>query len=104
MEEVQHILTDLAFINHGRIVLSCAMEAFEVRYLEVMVGPDAAPAARALGPLSERQVFGRSLMLFDGVPRDQLAALGEVRTANIADVFVATMGETAPVRPLETAA
>ncbi|HEY5413068.1 MAG TPA: ABC transporter ATP-binding protein [Caulobacteraceae bacterium] len=104
VEEVQHILTDLAFINHGRIVLSCAMEAFEARYLEVMVAPDAAPAARALGPLSERQVFGRSLMLFDGVPRDQVAAFGEVRTASIADVFVATMGETAQARPLETAA
>ena len=90
--EVQHILTDLAFINHGRIVLRCTMEEFEVRYLEVMVGPENAAAARALGPLSERQVFGRGLFLFDGAPRDTLAGLGEVRTASIADVFVAVMG------------
>ncbi len=104
VEEVQHILTDLAFINHGRIVLRCTMEEFEVRYLEVMVGPDNAAAARALGPLSERQVFGRSLFLFDGVPRDTLAGLGEVRTANIADVFVAVMGGDSQAPRQEAAA
>jgi len=104
VEEVQHILTDLAFINNGRIVLDCAMEAFETRYLEVMAPPENVAAARALKPLSERQVFGRSLFLFDGVPRDQLASLGEVRTAGIADVFVAVMGEGAEARRLETAA
>ena len=104
VEEVQHILTDLAFINNGRIVLDCAMEAFETRYLEVMAPPENVAAARALKPLAERQVFGRSLFLFDGVPRDQLASLGEVRTAGIADVFVAVMGEGAEARRLETAA
>ena len=104
VEEVQHILTDLAFINHGRIDLRCTMEEFEVRYLEVMVGPDNAAAARALGPLSERQVFGRSLFLFDGVPRDTLAGLGEVRTANIADVFVAVMGGESQAPRQEAAA
>jgi ABC-2 type transport system ATP-binding protein len=80
------------------------MEDFEQRYLELMAPPESAEAARALKPLSERQVFGRSLFLFDGVPRDQLASLGEVRTASIADVFVAVMGEEAPGRLLETAA
>jgi ABC-2 type transport system ATP-binding protein len=104
VEEVQHILTDLAFIDNGRIVLNCAMEDFEQRYLELMAPPESTDAARALKPLSERQVFGRSLFLFDGVPRDQLASLGEVRTAGIADVFVAVMGEETAARPLETAA
>jgi len=104
VEEIQHILTDLAFINQGRIVLRCAMEDFEVRYLEVMVAAENAAAARALGPLSERQVFGRSLFLFDGVPRDQLASLGEVRTASIADVFVALMGADHPAPRHEAAA
>jgi ABC-2 type transport system ATP-binding protein len=92
VEEIQHILTDLMFINHGRIVLDCSMEAFEARYLEVMVGPDQTAAARALGPISERQMFGRSVLLFDGVGREKLAALGEVRTPSIADLFVAVMG------------
>ena len=96
VEEVQHILTDLAFINHGRIVLDCSMEAFETRYLEVMVQPGQANAARTLGPIHERQVFGRSIMLFDGVARDRLAPLGEVKTASIADVFVAVMGPEGP--------
>ena len=104
VEEVQHILTDLAFIQGGRIVLNCAMEDFETRYLEVMVAPESAADARALKPIGERQVFGRSLFLFDGVPREQLANLGEVRTAGIADVFVAVMGEEAVAPPQETAA
>jgi ABC-2 type transport system ATP-binding protein len=92
VEEVQHILTDLMFINHGRIVLDCSMEEFESRYLEVMVNPEHVPAARALRPMHERQVFGRSILLFDRVDRHQLAALGDVRTPNIADLFVAVMG------------
>ena len=94
VEEIQHILTDLAFIKHGRIVLESSMEAFETRYLEVMVQPGNVAAARALGPINERQVFGRSILLFDGVARDRLAPLGEVHTASIADLFVALMGPT----------
>ena len=92
VEEVQHILTDVMFINRGRIVLECSMEEFESRYLEVMVHPEHVAAARALKPIHERQVFGRSILLFDHVDRDQLAALGEVRTPGIADLFVAVMG------------
>ncbi len=91
VEEIQDILTDLAFINAGRIVLSCSMDDFEARYSEVMVSPENAAAARALGPINERQVFGRSILLFDGVPRERLAALGEVRTPSIADLFVSVM-------------
>ena len=92
VEEIQHILTDLMFISRGRIVLDTSMEAFEQRYAEVMVMPDRADAARALKPIHERQVFGRSLFLFDSVDRGQLAALGEVRTPSIADLFVAVIG------------
>jgi len=99
VEEVQHILTDLMFINRGRVVLDCSMEAFEQRYAEVMVAPEQLAAARALGPLHERQVFGRSILLFDGADRKTLAALGEVRTPNIADLFVAVIGaDTAPTQ------
>jgi ABC-2 type transport system ATP-binding protein len=92
VEEVQYILTDLMFINHGRIVLDCSMEAFESRYVELLVGPDRVAEARAFGPIHERQVFGRTLLLFDGVAREHLAPLGEVRTPSIADLFVALMG------------
>ena len=69
VEEVQHVLTDLMFINRGRIVLNCSMEEFESRYLEVMVNPEQVAAARALKPIHERQVFGRSILLFDHVDR-----------------------------------
>ena len=92
VEEVQDVLTDLMFINHGRIVLECSMEEFDSRYVEVMVHPDHVEGARSLQPIYERQVFGRSVMLFENVDRGQLAALGEVRTPSIADLFVAVMG------------
>jgi ABC-2 type transport system ATP-binding protein len=92
VEEIQDVLTDLMFINHGRIVLECSMEEFDARYVEVMVHPDHVPGARSLKPLHERQVFGRSVMLFENVDRGQLAALGEVRRPSIADLFVAVMG------------
>src|SRR5436305_5128849 len=67
VEEVQDVLTDLMFINHGRIVLGCSMEEFETRYVEVMPHPDHIVGARSLKPMNERQVFGRSVMLFEGV-------------------------------------
>jgi ABC-2 type transport system ATP-binding protein len=93
VEEVQHVLTDVMFINRGRIVLDCSMEACEARFHEVMVHPEQVSAARALKPMNERQLFGRSVLLFDAVDRQQLAPLGEVRTPSIADLFVALMGE-----------
>ena len=92
VEEIQDVLTDLMFINRGRIVLDCSMEEFESRYTEVMVHPDHVDGARSLKPIQERQVFGRAVMLFDEADRGQLAALGEVRRPSIADVFVAVMG------------
>ena len=91
IEEVEHILSDLMFIRDGKIVLASTMEEVGERYIEVMVGPQHLNPARALQPISERSVFGKSVMLFDGVARTQLAALGEVRTPSLADLFVATM-------------
>jgi ABC-2 type transport system ATP-binding protein len=93
VEEIEHVLTDLMFINRGRIVFESKMDDLESRYLEVMVHPEKTAAARALKPVQERQVFGGSILLFDGVDRQQLAALGEVRTPSIADLFVSVMGQ-----------
>jgi len=95
VEEIEHVLTDLMFMDRGRIVLHCSMEEFERRYLEVMVRPEQLDAARALKPLHERQGLGRSILLFDGIGRDRLSALGEVRTPSIADLFVAVIGKQA---------
>lgn len=92
IDEIQDVLTDFVFVNHGRIVLESSMEEFESRYLQVMVHPDRVAEARALRPIHERQVFGRSIVLFDHADRQHVAALGEVRTPSIADLFVAVMG------------
>jgi len=94
VEEIQYILTDVAFIDRGKIVLDCSMEDFEARYAEVMVAPENREPALALKPIQERQVFGRSIFLFDRVERAKLANLGEVRTPSLADLFVAMMTPT----------
>jgi ABC-2 type transport system ATP-binding protein len=91
VEEVEHILTDLLFIRDGRIALQASMEEVEKRYTEVMVRADRADQARALGPLYERELFGRHIFLYDSRPREQLAELGELHTPSVADLFVATM-------------
>ncbi len=91
VQEVQHVLTDLVFIDRGRIVLEQSTEEIESRYLEVKVRPEQVAAARMLNPLHEREAIGGSVFVFDGVDRKQLAALGDVRTTSIADLFVAVM-------------
>jgi ABC-2 type transport system ATP-binding protein len=95
VEEIQQVLTDVMFLDRGRILLGCSMEELESRYLEVTVHPEHVAAARALEPLRERQVLGRVILLFDHVDRHQLAALGDVRTPSIADLFVAVVGNQA---------
>jgi ABC-2 type transport system ATP-binding protein len=92
VEEIEHVLTDVVFIDRGRKVFEARMEDVESRYAEAMVRPENVAAARALKPMQERQLLGRSAFLFDGADRQQLAALGEVRTPSLADLFVAVMG------------
>src|SRR5436309_10667425 len=93
VDEIQDVLTDLMFMDRGRIVLGCSIEEFDSRYLEVMVNPEHLEAARALKPIHERPVFGRSVLLFDHADRDQLTALGDVRRPSIADLFVAVISD-----------
>jgi len=92
VEEVQDVLTDVVFIDRGRAVLDCTMEEIESRYLEVQVHPERVAAARALQPIHERQMLGRSILLFDGVDRQRLVEIGDVRKPGLADLFVAVMG------------
>jgi ABC-2 type transport system ATP-binding protein len=92
VEEIEHVLTDVVFMDRGRIVLAMATDALEERYRLVAVNPDRLAAARALRPIHERQALGRSELLFDGVEHAPLEALGEVRTPTIAELFVAVVG------------
>ena len=94
VEEIEHILTDLMFIRDGKIVLNTDMDAMGDRFTEVMVSADRAADARRLNPLDERQVFGKSIFLFDGADRATLESMGEVRRPSISDLFVATMKGT----------
>ncbi|HLZ39370.1 MAG TPA: ABC transporter ATP-binding protein [Candidatus Sulfotelmatobacter sp.] len=95
VDEIQDVLTDLMFIDRGRIVFHCSMEEFESRYLEATVNPENIAAARALKPIHERQALGRSIMIFDRADREQVRAMGDVRTPSIADLFIAVMGKQA---------
>jgi ABC-2 type transport system ATP-binding protein len=91
VEEIEHVLTDVIFVDRGRIIFNRSTEEVESRYLEVMVHPDKAAAAHALKPMQERQVFGGSILLFEGIDRQQLSTLGDVRTPSITDLFVAVI-------------
>lgn len=95
VEEIEHILTDVMFIDQGRLVLDESMESVADRFVEVAVKPDNAEAARRLGPLSETEMFGRRVFMFENVPADRVRDLGEVRTPGIADLFVAKIRERA---------
>ncbi|OYT91509.1 MAG: multidrug ABC transporter ATP-binding protein [Burkholderiales bacterium PBB3] len=91
VEEIEHVLTDVIFIQEGRVTLNASMEDLATRYLELAVLPEHLAEATALRPLAQRQVFGKTLMTFEDVPHAQLAALGEVRSVALADIFVAKM-------------
>ena len=89
VEEIENLLTDVMFINNGRVVLNTPMETLSEKYVELMVSGDVLSKARQLGPIYERDVFGKQILTYEGVPRDQLEALGELRTPDVADLFVA---------------
>ena len=91
VEEIEHILSDLIFIQDGRIALDCSMEEVQESYIELMVAPDKAVAAREMQPLHERELFGRFIFLYKNANREQLKTLGELHTPSVADLFVATM-------------
>ena len=91
VEEIEHILSDLIFIQDGRIALNCTMDEVQESYVELIVAPDKAAAARELHPLYERELFGRFIFLYKNSNREQLKSLGELHTPSVADLFVATM-------------
>ncbi|HYC75172.1 ABC transporter ATP-binding protein [Brevundimonas sp.] len=96
VHEIQHVLTDVIFLDRGRVALSASMEDIEARFVEVLTTDDRLAAARVLKPVAERRMFGRTSLLFDGEDRGRLAALGEVRSPSLADLFIALLGETGP--------
>ncbi len=95
VEEIENLLTDVLFINHGHIVLNSTIDGLPERFHQVVVGPDQVGAARALGPIHEREVFGRFGLIFDGRKESELQSLGELRTPSITDLFVAMMSRPA---------
>ncbi len=97
VEEIENLLTDVMFIDHGHIALTSTVESIPERYVQLTVNADQAAKARELQPFYEREVFGRVAMFFEGRPTSELAPLGDIRTPSIADLFVAKM------QPLEAA-
>jgi ABC-2 type transport system ATP-binding protein len=96
VEEVEHLLTDVLLINHGRIVLDTSIEDLATRFVQLIANNDSLEAARKLGPIYEREVFGRTAFVFEGRSTEELATLGETRTPSVADLFVAKMAGRAP--------
>ena len=93
VEEIENLLTDVMFINDGKILLDSSMDALSDTYVEVLTSGEGAQKARGLGPIAENQMFGKSIMLFEGVSREHLEGLGELRIPSVADLFVAKIKE-----------
>jgi ABC-2 type transport system ATP-binding protein len=89
VEEVENLLTDIMFINDGKILLDASMESLADQYVELMASGEGAVKAKGLGPIAEHEMFGKSVFLFEGIDRDNLSGLGELRTPSVADLFVA---------------
>ena len=89
VEEIENLLTNVMFINNGRIVLDASMDALPEQYVELLASGENADRARQLNPIFERDVFGKKVLTFEGINREQLTGLGELRTPDIADLFVA---------------
>jgi ABC-2 type transport system ATP-binding protein len=93
VEEIENLLTDVMFINDGKILLDSTMDDLGEKYIELMASGENAQKARGLGPVSESEMFGKSVMLFEGVSREHLEGLGEIRIPSVADLFVAKIKE-----------
>jgi ABC-2 type transport system ATP-binding protein len=93
VEEIENLLTDVMFINDGKILLSSSMDTLSDTYVELQASGEQAQKARGLGPIAESQMFGKSVMLFEGVSRENLEGLGEIRIPSVADLFVAKIKE-----------
>ena len=89
VEEIENLLTDVMFINDGKIILDTSMDVLPEQYVELLASGEDAEAARRLNPIHERDVFGKKVLMFEGVSRDRLESMGEVRTPDVADLFVA---------------
>jgi ABC-2 type transport system ATP-binding protein len=91
VEEIENLLTDVMFINNGKLVLNSSMESLPEQFAELAANKDNAEHARRLNPIHERDMFGKKIMTFKGIDRDKLKGFGEVRTPAVADLFVAVM-------------
>jgi ABC-2 type transport system ATP-binding protein len=93
VEEVENLLTDVMFINDGKILLDSSMEEMAENFVQLMTSGENAAKAKGLAPISESEMFGKSIMLFEGVSREHLEGLGELSTPSVADLFVAKVRE-----------
>jgi len=93
VEEVENLLTDVMFINDGKVLLDSSMEAIADNFVQLMTSGENATTAKGLAPIAENEMFGKSVMLFEGVSREHIEGLGELSTPSVADLFVAKVRE-----------
>ena len=89
VEEIENLLTDIMFIDDGKILLNSSMDSLSEQFTQLLTSGENAVKARGLAPISESEMFGKSVMMFDGVSREHLEGLGEMSTPSVADLFVA---------------
>jgi len=93
VEEIENLLTDIMFINDGKVLLDTSMDTLPEKYVQLLTSGESAIKAKGLAPMFESEMFGKSVMLFEGVSREHLEGLGELSTPSVADLFVAKITE-----------
>ncbi len=97
VEEIEGILTDLIFINDGKLLLEMSMEDLPNRFVELQVDANQKEAALALKPIHIRNTLGGFNMVFENTDMEQLKLLGKLSTPSVADLFVAKMQPTTSI-------
>ena len=93
IEEVEHILSDVIFINKGKILLYASIEELAQHFTQLTVPADQAEALREqLNPMTEYGILGRRVFLLENTESKALVGLGDIQTPSVADIFVALMG------------
>jgi ABC-2 type transport system ATP-binding protein len=95
VEEVENLLTDVLFIDQGRIVLDSSLDEIATRYAAIAVAEDKAAAARAEHPFYERRTLGKTVMYFERPNVERLSGYGELLTPSVSDLFVAKLSHGA---------
>ncbi|EWH08384.1 ABC transporter ATPase [Catenovulum agarivorans DS-2] len=89
IEEIEHILTRVIFIDAGTIMADFGIEDIEARFVQLHSTSAIDFTQHSFQPLATLGGVTEKRYLFDGVTADELNQLGNTSTPSLGDLFVA---------------